>query len=556
MIGRIPLPPLWSLGFQQSRWSYFPEARVREIARTFREKHIPADVIYLDIDYQRGNRVFTIDRERFPHFEQMIHDLRAAKAFTPSPSPICTSSRNRATAIYDAGKKLDAFVKNPDGTEFADKVWPGLSVFPDFTLTRVRDWWGSLYKDFVGMGIAGFWNDMNEPAVLDRPDKTMNLDVRHRLDDGTSLDHRAIHNIFGMQNVRATYDGLRKLQPDERPFVLTRAAYAGTQRYAATWTGDNTSTWNHMSMSVPMLLSMGISGYPLAGADVGGFIGSPPPDLLTRWLELGTFYPIDRDHTSIGTADQEPWVHGPEHEAIRKRYIELRYRLLPYIYTGMEETARTGLPLMRPIFLEYPNEKDFDAENREFLFGRDLLVAPVLTETMDDIEDQFPAGEWYDFWTGAKFTNAKKPKRHLDLDQLPLYARAGAIIPEQPLIQNTTEIPDGPLELRVYPGSDCSGSIYLDDGHTYGYEKNQFARVTYSCQATADAIAVKSQAREGSFTPWWKQIEVEIFGAPHAPKEVRTGAQSISTWQFDSEHHSVRVTIPDSAQGWTLSLQY
>jgi len=413
-----------------------------------------------------------------------------------------------------------------------------------------------LYREFVGMGIAGFWNDMNEPAVFERADKTMPIETVHRLDDGTKLDHRAIHNIFGMENARATYDGLRKLQPDERPFVLARAAYAGAQRYAASWTGDNVSTWNHLGMSVPMLLSLGISGYPLVGADVGGFVGSPPADLLTRWIELGTFYPMDRDHTAKGTADQEPWVHGLEQEAIRRRYIELRYRLMPYIYTGVEEMSRTGVPLMRPIFLEFPEARDFYDENREFLFGRDLLVAPVLTEMVDEIEDHFPPGDWYDYWTGEKWTDAHRPKRHLQLDQLPLYARGGAIIPEQAVVQNTGEKPDGPFELRVYPGSDCGGSIYLDDGHTYSYEKGDFYPVKYSCEVESDSIHVISGARQGSFEPWWSKIEIEVFGATAAPKEIREGDKIVRDWHYDAEHHCVTFEIADSASGWNTTVRY
>jgi len=555
MIGRTPMPPLWSLGFQQSRWSYMTEARVREIAQTFRAKKIPADAIYLDIDYQNGNRPFTIDRQRFPSFEQMIRDLRAQGFHTVAITDLHIK-KEPGYAPYDSGEKTDSFVKNPDGSEFVGPVWPGPSVFPDFTLGRVRDWWGDLYREFVGMGVAGFWNDMNEPSVFDRADRTMPLETVHRLDDGTRLDHRAIHNIFGSENARATYDGLRKLRPDERPFVLTRAAYAGAQRYAASWTGDNSSTWNHLGMSVPMLLSLGISGYPMVGADVGGFTGSPPADLLTRWIELAAFYPVDRDHTTKDSADQEPWVHGPEQEAIRRRYIELRYRLLPYIYTGIEEMSRTGVPLMRPVFLEYPQARDFYSENREFLFGRDLLVAPVLTEMVDAIEDRFPPGEWYDFWTGEKRDDAHRPKRYVELDQLPLYVRAGAIIPEQPLVQNTGEKPDGPLELRVYPGSDCSGSVYLDDGHTYAYQKDGFVRVRYTCDAAGDSVRVTSGARQGSFEPWWNKIEIEIFGAAAAPKEVRVGDRAVTDWHYDAEHRCVTFEIADSASGWNASIRY
>jgi len=261
LTGRPPLPPLWTLGYQQCRYSYYPEARVREIARLLREKKIPADTIYLDIDYQEGNAPFTINRQYFPNFEKMTADLRE-QGFHLILITDLHIKRNpgHGYAPYDSGMKEDVFVKNPDGSVYVGPVWPGESVFPDFTLTRVRDWWGALYKDFVGMGVAGFWNDMNEPSVFREPEKTMPLDVIHRLDDGTKMDHRAAHNMYGMENARATYDGIRKLQPDERPFVLTRAAYSGAQRYAATWTGDNSATWNHIAMSTPMLLSMGLSG--------------------------------------------------------------------------------------------------------------------------------------------------------------------------------------------------------------------------------------------------------------------------------------------------------
>ena len=557
LVGRSPLPPLWSLGFQQSRYSYYPEARVREVARTLREKKIPADVLYLDIDYQQGNAPFTINREYFPHFQQMIADLRAQGFHTITITDLhIKKDPGHGYAPYDSGTKSDLFVKNSDGSVYVGKVWPGDSVFPEFTLTRAREWWGSLYKDFVGMGVAGFWNDMNEPALFERADKTMPLDNVHRLDDGTTLDHRAIHNVFGMENARATYEGLRKLQGDERPFVLTRAAYAGTQRYSATWTGDNSSTWNHLNMSTPMLMSMGLSGYPLVGDDIGGFAGSPPPDLLTRWLEVGVFNPIYRDHTAKGTLDQEPWVHGPEHEAIRRRYIELRYKLMPYIYTGIEETSRTGLPFMRPVFLDYPQAEDFYGDDRDFLFGRDLLVEPVVTEMVDALDVHLPAGEWYDYWTGAKHSAADKISLHPALDETPLYVRAGAIIPTQPVVQNTGETPKSPLELRVYPGEDCRGSLYQDDGHTFAYQKGEFLRVNYSCQLSSNSAVVNGTTQTSAFKPWWTSAELTIFGATAEPKEVRIADHVIHDWRYDGRLHAVTLTVPDALKNWTVHLSF
>ncbi len=562
MTGRSPLPPLWSLGYQQCRYSYYPESRAREIVRTFREKKIPADAIYFDIDYQQGYAPFTINREFFPTFEKMIADFRSLGFHTILITDLhIKKDPGHGYLPYDSGIKNDVFVKNPDGSVYVGAVWPGESVFPDFTLSRVRDWWGSLYRDFAGMGAAGFWNDMNEPSVFLRADKTMPLDTLHRLDDGTALDHRAIHNVFGMQNVRATYDGLRKLQPDERPFVLTRAAYSGAQRYAATWTGDNSSTWNHLAMSTPMLLSMGISGFPLIGDDIGGFAGSPTPNLLTRWFEVGALNPIYRDHTNKGTADQEPWVHGPEHEAIRRKYIELRYRLMPYLYTGIEEAARTGVPLMRPLFLEYPQAQEFYGDNRDFLFGRDFFVAPVVTETVDAEEISLPPGEWYDYWTAEKHTRKEHISLHPRLEEMPLYVRAGAIVPTQPLVQHTGETPIGPLQLHVYlPASsaanDCSGSLYEDDGHTFAYRKGEILRITYSCQVSPSSVTVTSAFEKDAYEPWWTSAELTLYGAAAAPKEVRIGNKVIHQWGFDAQMHSITLTVPDAVKNWSVHLAF
>jgi alpha-glucosidase len=557
MTGRSPLPPLWSLGYQQCRYSYYPESRAREIVSMLRQKKIPADAIYFDIDYQQGNAPFTVNREYFPTFEKMIADFRAQGVHTILITDLhIKKDPGHGYVPYDSGMRNDVFVKNPDGSVYVGKVWPGDSVFPDFTLTHVRDWWGSLYKDFVRMGAAGFWNDMNEPSIFERADKTMPLDTVHRLDDGTKLDHRAIHNVFGMENARATYDGVRKLQPDERPFVLTRAAYPGAQRYAATWTGDNSSTWNHLKMSTPMLLSMGISGFPLVGGDIGGFAGSPTPDLLTRWFEVGALNPIYRDHTEKGTADQEPWVHGPEHEAIRRKYIELRYRLMPYLYTGIEEASRTGVPLMRPLFLEYPQAAEFYNDNRDFLFGRDLFVAPVTTEMVDAENVLLPPGDWYDFWTGVKHGNKERIQLHPRIEEMPLYVRAGAILPLQPLVQNMGEIPDGPLQLRVYPGDDCSGSLYQDDGHTFAYQKGEILRIGYSCAVLPASITITSTIVKNAYVPWWSSAELTVYGAAAAPKEVRTGDQVIREWHFDSSKHTVTLTVPTALSNWSVELSF
>ena len=590
LTGPTPIPPLWSLGFQQSRYSYYPESEVRRIATKLRSERIPADVIWLDIDYQYKNRPFTVDTERFPHFDQMIKDLKAEHLRTILITDLHIADQpNIGYRPYDEGIAGDHLVKNPDGSIYVGIVWPGKSVFPDFTQKSSRDWWGTLYADFVSKGAAGFWNDMNEPAIFQVPSKTMPDDVQHRIEEPgfttRVANHLEVHNIFGMQNSRGTYDGLLRLQPNMRPFVMTRASFAGGQRYAVTWTGDNSSTWSHLRQTVPQLLNLGLSGFAMAGADVGGFAGSPQPALLTRWLEVAAFQPIDRDHTAIGTNPQEPWESGtPEDLNLRRRYIDERYRLLPYLYTTAEEMSRTGLPIVRPLFLEFPHGavdgQPLDlSDSGSFLLGRDLLVAESpYPDEMDTYSVALPPVGWYDYWTGARVegstgrkaidnTAVTQPEIHLhnSLETLPVFVRAGAIVPEQPLVQSTDEKPQGPLTLRVYPptspGNDCAGSLYLDDGVSYDFRKGDFLRVDFSCKLAAHGTEVTVAPHQGSFMPWWTKLSVEVYGAtkPAATATISTvagsGASAVPI-KFDAEHHRISAEVPDDGKGLELQLTY
>ncbi|HEY6770690.1 MAG TPA: TIM-barrel domain-containing protein [Candidatus Sulfotelmatobacter sp.] len=577
LTGTPPLPPLWALGFQQSRYSYFPESQIRDVANRFRTDKIPGNVLYLDIDYQYKNRPFTVDPVNFPNFPGLVADLRKQHFHLVTITDLhIAHAVNQNYMPYDTGHAGDHFVKNPDGSEFVGVVWPGPAVFPDFTRAQTREWWGGLYKEFVQDGVSGFWNDMNEPSVFDGPGKTMPLKTVHRIEEPgfitRTASHAEIHNVLGMENERATYDGLLKLRPDERPFVLTRATYAGGQRFGFTWTGDNSATWNHLRLGTQMLLNLGISGISMVGDDIGGFNGSPPPDLLTRWIEVGAFNPLYRDHTTKGSLPQEVWVHGPKQEAIRRRYIETRYRLLPYIYTLAEEASRTGMPLNRPVFLEFPeifapSSPGFDHLDTEFLLGPDLLVAPPpFGEMIDDYVVSYPKGEWYDFWTGqkmgpaaaspnivdianagpgAKFT--EPPKIHPALETLPVYVRGGSILPLQPLVQSTDQTPQGPLELRVYPGDQCKGYLYLDDGHTFKYQQGEYLRQTFTCRTQGNFVTVQFGERQGTFSPWWKTMELVIYGWPSAGANATlSGAAAALKTTYDSSAHSLRVIIPDS----------
>ena len=539
LVGRTPLPPLFAMGYQQCRYSYYPESMVRDIAAQFRKRQIPADVIYLDIDYQQDNRPFTVNTERFPNFRGMVKDL-GQEGFKIIAITDLHIAHLPGYKPYDEGHRGDYFVKNPDGSEYVGKVWPGDSVFPDFTRAEVRRWWGTLYKEFTDEGIRGFWNDMNEPALFERLDKTMPLDTVHSV-EGRKTDHREIHNVFGMQNARGTHDGLLQLQPDLRPLVLTRAAYAGTQRYAATWTGDNSATWNHMRLSLPQLLSLGLSGYSFVGDDIGGFNGSPTPELLTRWMELGAFNPIYRNHAAKGSRFREPWVDGPEHEAIRKRYIETRYRLLPYIYTSMEASSRTGIPLMRPMFLEFPDDPALATNGGEYMFGDALLVAPKLWPFLGPYDVTLPQGDWYDFWNGTRLEGGKNISVNPPLDTLPVYVRAGTILPEQSVVQNVGEMPKGPLTLRVYPGPQCGGDLYMDDGNTNAYLRGESSRVHFSCSATATSLEIQASALEGRFQPKFQNLQFTIYGLASKIAGLEVDGKATMGWK----EAGAAVTLPE-----------
>ena len=581
LTGTPPLPPLWALGFHQCRYSYTPESQVREIANRLRKDKIPSDVLWLDIDYQIKNRPFTVDPKTFPDFPKLVADLRKQHFRLVTITDLHVAHLpNQGYVPYDTGHAGDHFVKNPDGSEYVGVVWPGPAVFPDFTRAQSRDWWGSLYKQFTQDGVAGFWNDMNEPAVFDGPAFTMPLNSVHRIEEPgfttRTAPHSEIHNIMGLENARATYEGQLKLRPDERPFVLTRATFAGGQRYGFTWTGDNSATWNHLRLATQQVLNLGLSGISFVGADVGGFGSSPPPELLTRWTQLAAFGPFYRNHSAKGTLPHEVWTAGPEKEAISRRYIETRYRLLPYIYTLAEESSRTGLPMMRPVFLEFPETiSGFGSLDSEFLLGPSLLVAPQpLAETMDDYTVSLPKGQWFDFWTGAKAAAPppepsiaervkagvdanfpEPPKIHPTLDTLPVYVRGGSVIPLQPAIQNTDEVPNGPLELRVYPGPDCRGSIYLDDGHTFRYQKGEFLRQAFTCESAANSIRVHFGAREGTYAPWWKNFEVVIYDWPSKTADVNlSGATGTLKTSYDASSHELRVFMPDTAAEADLSV--
>ena len=516
LTGKPPLPPLWGLGYQQSRWGYSSDAEVRGIARRLRADRIPADVIWMDIDYQDRNRPFTVNTRTFPDLRKLNTDMASDGFRLIAITDLHIAYLpNQGYAPFDTGMAGNHFVRKTDGSLYVAPVWPGPAVFPDFTRASTREWWGNQYKAFIADGFSGFWNDMNEPAVFETPTKTMPLDNLHRIesDDFASrtATHSEIHNVYGMQNTRGTFEGMKRLRPGARPFVMTRASYAGGQRYAVTWTGDNSSTWDHLRLCTQQLISLGLSGFAYSGCDVGGFVGGASPDLLTRWYQIAAFQPVFRNHAAHDAPHAEPWVDGPEHLAIRRKFIEERYRLMPYLYALAEQNARTGDPIMRPVFYDYPDALQASCDQAmSFTVGRDLLVAgPPKPESPQPFDICLPKGGWFDYWTGLPVSGPKltqAPK----LEMLPIFVRAGTILPRQSLLQSTAETPKGPLELEVYPGEDCRGTLYFDDGLTAGGAN---LRQNITCKVTPSGVALSFGPREGRFRPWWKSIAVTVHGA-------------------------------------------
>jgi alpha-glucosidase len=517
LTGRTPLPPLWMLGYHQSRWSYQPEARVRKLAKDFREVyHVPCDCIYLDIHYMDGYRSFTWDPRRFPDPARKITDLHRLGF--------------KLIVIIDPGIRADpdywvcrqglaerVFCTYPDDeTLFTGPVWPGNCYFPDFTNPRVRDWWADLCTSLTDVGVDGIWNDMNEPAIFGLRDTTMPDFIRHNL-DGDFGEHAKAHNVYGMQMARASAEGLQAARPEERPVSITRAGWAGVQRYALSWTGDNRATWAHLWLSMPLLMNLGLSGLAHTGPDIGGYSGFATGELFTRWLQMGVFLPLCRAHTFAHGPDQEPWSWGEPYLSINRRYIELRYRLLPYLYTAFWQCAQTGVPVVRPLLLAFQDDVETHALNDQFMCGDAFLVAPVTEKGATSRRVYLPAGVWYDFWDDRQYHGPAHIEVDAPLERLPLFVRGGSVVPLGPVLQHTGERAVDTLLLRVYPGDGqhaVASLLYEDDGHTWAFRKGDYRLTRFTLDSTGlppARLTVERQA-EGSYTSGYRHLEVAVLG--------------------------------------------
>lgn len=514
------LPPLWALGFHQCKWSYYPESKVKEVTSTFRKLKIPCDAIYLDIDYMEGFRCFTWNKEYFPDPKRMVKEL-ADDGFKTVAIIDPGIKVDKDYWVFQEGLKNDYFCRRADGPYMKGKVWPGECYFPDYTKPEVRDWWSGLFQELIEeIGVKGVWNDMNEPAVMEVPNKTFPDDVRHDY-DGNPCSHRKAHNIYGMQMARATYHGLKKFCYPKRPFVITRSAYSGTQRYTSTWTGDNVATWEHLWIANIQVQRMAMSGYSFAGSDIGGFAEQPSGELFTRWIQLGVFHPFFRVHSSGDHGSQEPWSFDEDVTDIVRKFIELRYQLLPYLYTAFWNYVDHGAPLLKSLVLYDQADSQTHYRTDEFVFGEQILVCPILEPNAKGRRMYVPKGKWYNYWTKERVKGGKEMWVEADIDRMPIFIKEGAIIPVYPVMQYVDEKPIDELTLSIFYKEGREDSQLFDDAHDgYDYIKGRYSLRTFKLTGRPNELIIQ-QHKEGKYITTYETFMLNIHGLPFKIKEIQ-----------------------------------
>lgn len=501
LTGRTPLPQKWMLGYQQSRWGYsISDTRVEDIADKFAEYDLPLDVIHLDIDYMRGYRDFTWDTTKFTDPKAFVQKMRE-RGIRLMPILDAGVKVDDKYDIYKEGMAKGYFVTNPDGSVYIGSVWPGDSVFPDFGNPDVRAWWAKHIKFFADMGACGIWNDMDEPANFRAKGQLPDDLVFHNGQEKTT--HAKMHNVFGHLQSQAAYEGM-KAATQQRPYIITRAAYAGTQKYSTVWTGDNAAVWSHLQLAIPQLNGLGMSGFAFAGTDIGGFQEDTTPELLTRWVEASVLVPLMRNHSILGSRYQEPWSFDQQTLDIYRKYLNLRYRLIPYLYDQFHQAETSGLPVMRPLVLNYPQDRETWNLNDQYLVGDNILVAPIVNQGATKRIVYLPAGEWVDFWNNTEYAGQRYVMVDAPLDTLPLFVRKDTIIPWGNKVMHVSDEPEKMMTFKVY-GNQGTYCHYQDNGQDFKYQQGEFNE--YVINVANDQIEVRLQKHD--FKPVYQHIVVE-----------------------------------------------
>ncbi|MBQ0785981.1 MAG: glycoside hydrolase family 31 protein [Oceanihabitans sp.] len=534
------LPPLWALGFHQCKWSYYPEANVKEVTKTFRDLKIPCDAIYLDIDYMDGFRCFTWDKKLFPDPKRMVKELEE-DGFKTVVIIDPGIKIDLDYAVFKEGLDKDYFCKRADGPYMKGKVWPGECYFPDYTRPEVREWWSSLFQELIeDIGVKGVWNDMNEPAVMDVPNKSFPDDVRHDY-DGNPCSHRKAHNIYGTQMARATYHGLKKYAYPKRPFVITRSAYSGAQRYTSTWMGDNVATWEHLAIANNQAQRMAMSGFSFAGSDIGGFAEQPQGELFARWIQLGVFHAFCRVHSSGDHGDQEPWVFGEEITDIVRKFVEIRYQLLPYLYTAFWKYINDGTPILKSLVLYDQEDTATHYRSDEFVYGEQILVCPILEPNGKGRRMYVPRGKWYNFWTDEVIEGGREVWVDAELDSMPMFIKEGAVIPKYPVQQYVDEKKFDAITLDVYYKEGKESSKLYDDAHDgYDYKKGRFSLRTFKVTGKKEELILQ-QHKRGDFNADYTKFNLVLHNLPFQITSVQIDNVEINLESVNLESQSLSV---------------
>jgi alpha-glucosidase len=499
LTGRAPIPPKWAFGYHLCRWGYKKETDIVKVLDGFAEHEMPLSAIHLDIDYMDGYRVFTVDSKRFPDISRLakMAEERSIKLVAIIDPGV---KEDHSYKVYNEGLEANAFASLRSGETLVGRVWPGRSVYPDFTDPHVREWWGGYYSILLDNGIAGVWHDMNEPTSFTAwGDMTLPLETRHSL-EGRGGDHRQAHNLYGLLMNRAGREALERLMPGRRPWIISRSGWAGMQKYSWNWTGDTETSWDSLRITIPTILGLALCGVPFNGPDIGGFFGNPSPELYLRWFQMASFLIYFRTHSAIGTVKREPWVYGEPYTSILRSFLELRYSLEPYFYTLAWNASQTGHPPIRPLFWIDHEDKDLWGIEDAFLVGDNLLVAPIMEAGASFRRVRLPRGTWYSFWDNRLWEGPSVIQVEACLEQIPVFVRAGSVLPMEQ---------EGRLVLNVYPPVDISpaNQLYSDEGDGYGpwrVDRFKLSNIPEGLEITRKG--------EGDYPFPYKEIIIYIYG--------------------------------------------
>jgi len=579
LTGRMPLPPTFALGYHQCRWNYRDEEDVYAVHNKFEELDYPYDVLWLDIEHTDGKRYFTWDKGPFPNPITMQLTLKAqGRNMVTIVDPHI--KRDDKYYIHKEATAKGLYIKDKDGIKDYDGwCWPGSSSYLDFTNQKVRDWWAEqfAYNRYQGSTPSLYtWNDMNEPSVFNGPEVSMQKDLKNL--DG--VEHREWHNLYGILFQSATADGLVRRNEGEnvRPFVLSRSFFAGSQKYGAIWTGDNESSWAHLKIATPMLLSLNSAALSFVGADVGGFFGNPDAELMTRWMQAGAYTPFFRGHAHHDSKRREPWVFGHEWMVRMRQAAISRYALLPYWYTLFREAGVTGMPVMRAMWMQYPKLEGLYDIDDQYLVGSDLLVKPVTDAGATQIHVLFPLEDtWYDVDTMRKVAPLPDNRnndsmiaqfdRNIDLESIPVYQRGGSIIPRKLRLRRSTQMMSSDpytLYMALDSAERASGDLYMDDGHSFDYEtKKHYGLAHFSVDWKAAASNIRNEVSTES--DWAVNDDdlqsrhmverIVVMGVKEEPKSLTLQSDPLD-FDYESETNIliIRKPLVSALSNWEIKI--